>query len=127
MGGHRDKLTAPPVYSAEMVEKEMPWVKDGYKPIDPLAREQQMIGLAVDLAEQKLRDGTATSQIIEHYLKLAATKTTLDIELAKQQLMLMQAKTEAINADNSAKRDYEEVLRAFRSYGGDEEYNIPWS
>lgn len=127
MGRRKKTVDEVPVSSVEVVPSPPAWIDNGYKPIDPLAREQQMIGLAVDLAEQKLRDGTATSQIIEHYLKLAATKTTLDIELAKQQLMLMQAKTEAINADNSAKRDYEEVLRAFRSYGGDEEYDIPWS
>lgn len=99
---------------------------DGYKPIDPGAREQQMIGLAVDLAEQKLRDGTATSQIIEHYLKLASTKANLDLELARQQLLLTQAKTEAIQTENSGKRDYDEVLRAMRSYQGVEEYDIPW-
>lgn len=127
MGRRKKSVDEIPESSVEVVPSPPAWIDNGYKPIDPLAREQQMIGLAVDLAEQKLRDGTATSQIIEHYLKLAATKTTLDIELAKQQLMLMQAKTEAINADNSAKRDYEEVLRAFRSYGGDEEYDIPWS
>lgn len=127
MGRRKKSVDEVSVSSVEVIPSSPAWIDHGYKPIDPLAREQQMIGLAVDLAEQKLRDGTATSQIIEHYLKLAATKTTLDIELAKQQLMLMQAKTEAINADNSAKRDYEEVLRAFRSYGGDEEYDIPWS
>lgn len=110
----------PPVYSAEPIEESGVFGKF-YKPIDPQAREQQMIGLAVELAEQKLRDGTATSQIIEHYLKLATTRTNLEIQMAEQQLALLKAKTAAIESENSEKRDYAAVLEAMRRYNGIED------
>lgn len=118
--GRKRNTQANPDISPEEVE----W--SGYKPIDPAAREQQMIGLAVDLAEERLRNGTATSQIIEHYLKLAASKTNLEIQMAEQQLALMRAKTAAIEAENAEKKDYAAVLEAMRSYNGIEEYDIPW-
>lgn len=99
---------------------------EGYKPIDPDARTQQMISLAVDLAEKQLREGTATSQVVTHYLKLAAKQTELDAMIAEQQLLLLQAKTTAIEAENSEKRDYAQVLEAMRQYNGVGEYDIPW-
>lgn len=119
-------MEEPNLYPLEVSENIPTFVGEGYKPIDPDARTQQMISLAVDLAEQKLRDGTATSQIIEHYLKLAAKRTDLDIQIAEQQLALMRAKTAAIESDNSEKRDYAQVLEAMREYNGIGEYDIPW-
>ena len=38
--------------------------------LSPEARENQLIDLAVNLAEQQLLDGTASSQVITHFLKL---------------------------------------------------------
>ena len=48
--------------------------------LTPEARENQLVSLAVDLAEQQLRDGTASSQVITHYLKLGSTKERLEKE-----------------------------------------------
>lgn len=82
-------------------------------------RENQMIALAVDLAEKQLIEGTASSQVITHYLKLGSTKERLEKEIMAKQKDLLEAKTEAIQ---SAKRQEElltEAIRAFTLYRGE--------
>lgn len=81
-------------------------------------RENQMITLAVNLAEQKLRDGTASGQIITHYLRLGTTRERLEQERLRQENELARAKREKIQADAHADEVYAEALAAFRSYSG---------
>lgn len=86
--------------------------------LSPEARENQMIALAIDLAEQQLMDGTASSQVITHFLKLGTTKA----ELEKEKLRIENKKTEAQikslqNADEM-KEVYEKALKAMRNYQG---------
>ena len=92
--------------------------KMGRPALDPEARENQMINLAINLAEQQLRDGTASSQVITHFLKLGTTKA----ELEKEKLRIDNKKTEAQiksleNADNM-KDPYEKALKAMKNYAG---------
>ncbi len=82
------------------------------------ARENQLISLAVDLAEQQLRDGTASSQVITHYLKLGSTREKLENELKMKELELMAAKTKQINNAEESKVLYEQALKAMRNYAG---------
>lgn len=89
-----------------------------YRPIDPDAREQHMISLAVDLAEQRLRDGTATSQIVEHYLKLGSVKAQLEYDLLREELELKRAKTESIHAMRTEEEKYQKAIDAMRIYSG---------
>lgn len=86
--------------------------------LSPEARENQMISLAVNLAEQQLLDGTASSQIITHYLKLATTKEQLELEKTKAELELMKAKTKAIESGERMEILYKNAIDAMRSYGG---------
>lgn len=115
--GHSKKVSP-------MTEKniETESIKFEYKPSDPSAREQHMISLAVALAEKQLREGTASAQVISHYLKLAASQTNVDLQLAEQQLALLRAKTASVEADNSEKKDYAAVIEALRRYNGIEDY-----
>ena len=88
------------------------------------AQENLMISLAVQCAEKQLRDGTASSQVITHYLKLGSTKEKLEKEILEKQKELMDAKTRSINSNGEAKELYEKALTAFRRYsgaGGDED------
>lgn len=89
-----------------------------YRPIDPDAREQHMISLAVDLAERKLRDGTATSQIIEHYLRLGSAKAEIECDLMREELELRKARTEAIRAERTEEEKYQQAIDAMRIYSG---------
>jgi hypothetical protein len=93
----------------------------------PEARENQLINLAVDLAEKQLIKGTASSQVISHYLKIGSSKERLEKEILKQQKELMKAKTEAIQSAKRVEELYTNALNAMRSYSGrgekDEDYD----
>ena len=84
----------------------------------PEARENQLISLAVDLAEKQLIEGTASSQVIAHYLKLGSTKERKELEILEQQKQLMKAKTEAIQSAKKVEELYSNALKAMRSYSG---------
>lgn len=90
--------------------------------LSPEARENQLVALAVDLAEQQLMDGTASSQVITHYLKIGSTKERLEKDIMKQQKELMEAKTESIRAAQRVDELYEEALKAMRTYSGSCDY-----
>ena len=93
--------------------------------LNPDARENQMIALAMDLVEQRLRDGTASSQETTHFLKLASPTNKLQQRKLELENELTAAKTKALANAEEIKVLYEEALRAMRRYGGhgdDEEY-----
>ena len=87
-------------------------------PMSLEAQENLMISLAVQCAEKQLRDGTASSQVITHYLKLGSSKERLEKEILEKQKDLMDAKTKSINSNGEAKELYEKALTAFRRYSG---------
>ena len=86
--------------------------------LSPEARENQLISLAVDLAEQQLRDGTASSQIIAHYLKQSTAKTQLELERLRYENEMIQAKTENLKSIKKSEELMEKALKAFRNYSG---------
>lgn len=86
--------------------------------LTPEARENQMISLAVDLAEQQLRDGTASSQVITHYLKLGSTKERIEKEILEKQKDLITAKTESLQSTKRIEELYANALNAMRNYSG---------
>lgn len=87
-------------------------------PLTPEAEENQMISLAVDLARKQLQDGTASSQVITHYLKLGTTLAKLEIKKAEADLELAKAKAKSIENSGTSEKIYEEALKAFRGYSG---------
>lgn len=89
--------------------------------LTPEARENQMICLAEQLAEQQLRDGTASAQVITHYLKLGSMKEKYEIEKLKGETALQQAKIEALSSAKHIEELYEEAMKAFRLYHGGED------
>lgn len=86
--------------------------------LTPEARENQMIALAMDLVEQRLRNGTASSQETTHFLKAASNKHKLEMERLRLENELVAAKTKAIANAEEVKVLYEEALKAMRRYGG---------
>lgn len=81
-------------------------------------REDQLIALAVDLAEQRLRDGTASNQLIAEIMKLGTTKERLQKEKLQRENEMLRAKTEAIEAQKHTDEIYKKALNAMRSYAG---------
>ncbi len=86
--------------------------------LTPEARENQLISLAIDLVEQRLLDGTASSQETTHFLKLASTKSRVETEILERQKELISAKTEALQSAKRVEELYANALNAMRNYGG---------
>lgn len=82
------------------------------------ARENQLISLAMDLAEKQLREGTASSQVISILLKRGSPKEKLEQEILEKQKSLLEAKTKAIESAETSERLYAEAIAAMRMYGG---------
>ena len=83
------------------------------------SRENQMISLAVDLAEKQLREGTASSQVISFYLKQGSTNARLEKEILEHQKELIKAKTENLQLNKNIEVLYKEAITAMRSYQGE--------
>ena len=86
--------------------------------LTPEARENQMISLAIDLAEKQLLEGTASSQVITHYLKLGSTREKLEKERLEEENNLLRAKVRAIDSTDEIKDLYKDAIDAFRVYSG---------
>jgi len=86
--------------------------------ISPEARENQMISLAIDLAEKQLIEGTASSQVITHYLKLGSMKEQIEKEKLENEVELLRAKTEALQSAQRIEELYSHALSAMRDYSG---------
>lgn len=86
----------------------------------PESRENQMVSLAVDLAEKQLAEGTASSQVITHYLKLATTRESLEKQKLISENELLKARVESIHSSANVEALYKDALNAMRSYSGQE-------
>ncbi len=94
--------------------------------LTPETRESQMISLAVDLAEKQLMEGTASSQVITHFLKLGSTKERLEKEKLEEENKLLKAKTDALQSAKRVEELYADAISAMKRYSGnggvDDEY-----
>lgn len=86
--------------------------------LTPESRENQLIALAVDLAEKQLREGTASSQVITHYLKLGSTTARLEKQILEKQKDLITAKTDEIQSRKRSEELYADAMKAMRRYSG---------
>ena len=87
----------------------------------PEARENQLIAYAYDLVEQRLLDGTATSQETTHFLKMGSEKSRLEAEKLRRENELLRAKTEAIESEKKVEELYAEAIKAIKTYSGQED------
>ena len=105
-----------------MAKRKTTTSKDTQKKLRPAstpeARENQLIALAVDLAEKQLMEGTASSQVITHYLKLATTKEKIEREILEKQKELIVAKTENLQSAKRIEELYSNALKAMQNYSG---------
>ncbi len=87
-------------------------------PRSPESVEKEMIGLAMDLAEQRLRDGTASNQIILHFLNLGSSREQLEQEMLQKKSSNLDAKTESIKSSARQEELYQKAIEALREYNG---------
>lgn len=86
--------------------------------LSPEARLNQLIDKAYALAEKQIEEGTASSQVITHFLKMGTEKERLEQELLEKELALKQAKTEALQSAKHVEELYSEAIAAMRRYSG---------
>ena len=87
-------------------------------PLTPEARENMLISLAMDRAEEQLRDGTASAQVIVHYLRLGTQKERLEQQQLAKKNELLSAKTDSIKSAERTEELYAKAIEAFKRYGG---------
>jgi hypothetical protein len=87
----------------------------------PEARENQLIAAAVELAEKQLQEGTASAQVITHYLKLGTTRERLEQEKLRRENELLKAKSESLASAARVEELYSNALKAMRTYAGNAE------
>lgn len=86
--------------------------------LSPEGRDGQMVSLAVDLAEKQLREGTASSQVITHYLKLGSPRERLERERLEEEVKMLRAKTEALESQKNVEQLYKDAIESMRRYSG---------
>lgn len=86
--------------------------------LSPEAKENQMIALAMDLAEKQLREGTASSQVITHFLKIGTAKFQYECEKLQNETELLKSKRESIDSAKKAEELYADAIAAMRKYSG---------
>ena len=103
-------------------KKRPPVKKADLKPLPPARSEEELekraVGLATDLAIEQMRDKTASSQIITHFLKLGSLKEQAELRKIEYEIELLKAKKEALEADKEQDRKYQEVIKAITTYAG---------
>ena len=99
-------------------KKTEPETPRGRPATNPKDREDEMINLAIGLAEKQLRDGTASTQVIVHYLKLGSTRGMLEHEMLENKTKLVKAQTESIESSKRVEELYKKALDAMQIYGG---------
>lgn len=84
----------------------------------PEARELQLAALAYDLAEKQFHEGTASSQVMVHFLKVGSTREKIELQKAKQETLLVEAKVKDLANVEEMKKLYVDAMRAMSGYAG---------
>lgn len=97
----------------KLVEKKE---RESRAALTPEARESQLVNLAVELAEQQLRDGTASAAVMTHFLKLGTKKEHLERQILEKQSALIEAKASSLNKDKDSDSLAREAIEALKGY-----------
>lgn len=84
-------------------------------------RENQLISLAMDVAEKQMLDGTVSSQVLSHFIKAGSTREQLERERLKSENLLQQAKVRSIESADRVEEMYRDALTAMSNYQPEED------
>lgn len=102
------------ISSSDSIKETMPALSEE-------GQEKRMIAAATNLAYKQIINGTASSQVITHYLKLGTEKNRLEMEKLKAENDMLRAKTEAIQSVQRIEELYKDAMDAMSIYSGKEE------
>jgi len=94
--------------------------------LTPEGREQQMISLAMDLVEERLRNGTASSQETTHFLKLGSIREQVALERERQEIELIKAKKQNLESVQRVEELYKDAMNAMKRYSGNGEVSVEY-
>lgn len=106
------------VHDGEIVEEQT--IQRLPRARTPEAREQQLVALSYDLAEKQILEGTVSSQVLTHFLKIGSTREKIELQKVKQETVLVEAKVKDLANVEDMKKLYSEAMDAMRGYGGQE-------
>lgn len=116
-------MARPKAVARNVEDPEQSVTNDSDRPaLVPDNRESQLTNLAMNLVEERLRNGTATSQEVVTCMKLRSREAELELELLRAQKELAEAKVESLRIEKETRNAYREALAAIRSYRGEESY-----
>ena len=101
-----------------VVKKVSESTSRGRPALTPEARQNQLVALAINVAEQQLIDGTASSQVITHFLKLGTVQAQLELEKIRRENTVLEKKAEMMESAKRVEELYMNALSAMRSYSG---------
>ena len=90
-------------------------------PMTPEDREQYLINLSLDAAEKQLREGTVSSQVITHFLKLGSSREQLEQDKLREETKQTKAKIDSLEASAKREERYAAAIEAMRRYQGIED------
>ncbi len=101
------------------------WTEPARRPATtPEARESQLASIAFDLAEKQLRAGTASAQVITHFLKLATEREKLELQRLTSENELLKAKADSMASQKRQEELYAQALAAMRAYSGQDDVEV---
>ena len=90
----------------------------------PFARENQLINAAYDLAEKRIREGTASDTMLTHFLKMGSQKERIEMAILERQKELVTAKTEALQSAKRTEELFDQAIKAMRRYSGEDDDSV---
>jgi hypothetical protein len=82
------------------------------------AREQELAAKAYDLAEEQIEGGTASSQVVTHFLKVGSRREQLEQQRIGHDIELMQVKKDALERESHVEELFTAAIDAMKSYTG---------
>lgn len=102
----------------KVVENQPSTKRKRRRALDPEARENQLIALAYDVAEQQLLDGTISSQVLSQLLKSGSMKGRAELRKLESENELLRVKAESIQSAARSDEIYQNALKAMKNYSG---------
>lgn len=120
MATPRKRIEPPPLAKLNASEEivERPLETKLPRARTPEAREAQLAAMAYDLAEQQIREGTASSQVLVHFLKVGSLREKVELQKIKQESLLKEAQVKGLESAEEMKKLYADAMDAMRGYSG---------
>lgn len=85
-------------------------------PLSDKDHEAKLISLTLQMAEQQLIDGTASSQVMTHFLRLGSIRSKVELEKLRLENNLLTEKIQSEKMGQQLKEMFQDVMESLRDY-----------